>query len=120
MDILADHGLIQIIDKPTRQENVLDFSAVNNHYNPTLINRGYFRDYRPRCLLLRLILSLKREDRQSVKSQFTTQNGRKLKENFAVKSCNFVFFLFLDAQKQLYLNVINNVVKKNNLQSPSS
>ena len=36
LDILADHGLIQVVDKPTRQEHVLDLLAVNN---PTLVNR---------------------------------------------------------------------------------
>ena len=36
LDILADHGLVQVVDKPTRQENVLDLLAVNN---PTLVNR---------------------------------------------------------------------------------
>ena len=35
-EILADHGLIQVIDKPTREENTLDLLAVNN---PTLLNR---------------------------------------------------------------------------------
>ena len=35
LDILADHGLVQVVDKPTRQENVLDLLAVNN---PTLVN----------------------------------------------------------------------------------
>ena len=35
-EILADHGLIQLIDKPTREENTLDLLAVNN---PTLLNR---------------------------------------------------------------------------------
>ena len=36
LDILADHGLVQITDKPTREENVLDLIAVNN---PSLLNR---------------------------------------------------------------------------------
>ena len=36
LDILTDHGLVQIIDKPTREENVLDLIAVNN---PSLLNR---------------------------------------------------------------------------------
>ena len=36
LDILAYHGLVQVVDKPTRQENVLDLLAVNN---PTLVNR---------------------------------------------------------------------------------
>ena len=36
MEILADHGLTQVIDKPTREENMLDLMAVNN---PTLLNR---------------------------------------------------------------------------------
>ena len=36
LEILADHGLTQITDKPTREENVLDLIVVNN---PTLVNR---------------------------------------------------------------------------------
>ena len=36
LEILADHGLTQITDKPTTEENVLDLIAVNN---PTLVNR---------------------------------------------------------------------------------
>ena len=36
MEILADHGLTQVIDKPTREENILDLVAGNN---PTLLNR---------------------------------------------------------------------------------
>ena len=36
MKILADHGLTQVIDKPTREENILDLVAGNN---PTLLNR---------------------------------------------------------------------------------
>ena len=35
-EILADHGLTQITDKPTRDENILDLVAINN---PTLLNR---------------------------------------------------------------------------------
>ena len=35
MEILADHGLTQVINKPTREENVLDLMAVNN---PMLLN----------------------------------------------------------------------------------
>ena len=33
---MADHGLTRVIDKPTREKNVLDLMAVNN---PTLLNR---------------------------------------------------------------------------------
>ena len=36
LDILADHGLVQVVDSPTREENVIDLLAVNN---PTLVNR---------------------------------------------------------------------------------
>ena len=37
IDILADHGLSQIVDQPTRGENTLDLIAVNNI---TLVNRS--------------------------------------------------------------------------------
>ncbi len=36
LEILADHGLTQVTDKPTREENVLDLVAINN---PSLLNR---------------------------------------------------------------------------------
>ena len=36
IDILADNGLTQIVEIPTRCDNVLDLIAVNN---PTLVNR---------------------------------------------------------------------------------
>ena len=36
IDILADHGMSQIVDQPTRGENTLDLIAVNNL---TLVNR---------------------------------------------------------------------------------
>ena len=36
MKILADHGLTQVIDKPTHEENILDLVPGNN---PTLLNR---------------------------------------------------------------------------------
>ena len=36
LDILADRGMTQMIDQPTRGENTLDLIAVNN---PTLVNR---------------------------------------------------------------------------------
>ena len=36
LDILADHGLTQVIDQPTRGDNTLDLLVINN---PTLVNR---------------------------------------------------------------------------------
>ena len=36
LEIIADHGLVQVTDKPTRDENTLDLITVNN---PTLLNR---------------------------------------------------------------------------------
>ena len=36
LEIIADHGLVQVTDKPTRYENTLDLITVNN---PTLLNR---------------------------------------------------------------------------------
>ena len=36
LDILADYGMSQVVDQPTRGENTLDLLVVNN---PTLINR---------------------------------------------------------------------------------
>ena len=36
IDVLADHGMLQIVDQPTRGENTLDLIAVNNL---TLVNR---------------------------------------------------------------------------------
>ena len=36
LDILADHGLTQVIDQPTRGDNVLDLFVMNN---PMLVNR---------------------------------------------------------------------------------
>ena len=36
LDIIADKGMSQVIDQPTRADNTLDLLVVNN---PTLINR---------------------------------------------------------------------------------
>ena len=38
LDILADHGLTQVIDQPTRGDNTLDLLVMNNQ---KLVNRTY-------------------------------------------------------------------------------
>ena len=70
LNILTDHGLTQVIDKPKREKNVLDLMAVNN---PTLLNPieiiPGIADHD--IVLAKLDIAPQRHEQTGGKSQFT-------------------------------------------------